>query len=74
MAVTGVGVAETVDAAGIGGEVLSVGGRSSEGENRNGNEKGRKGESVEFHGRSCGGCLKRRGRVCCLPMTTPSPE
>lgn len=52
MAVTGVGVAETVDAPGIGGEVLSVSGGSGEGESGSGEEEGGKGESVEVHGRS----------------------
>ena len=64
MEVTGVGVAETVDAAGIGCEVLSVGGRSSKGENRSGDEKRGKDDCVELHVRSCGGCLRRSGRVC----------
>ena len=50
VAVTGGGIAEAVDAAGVGGEVLSVGCRSSEGENRSGDEQRGKGESVEFHG------------------------
>ena len=50
VAVTGGGIAEAVDAAGVGGEVLSVGCRSSKGENRSGDEQRGKGESVEFHG------------------------
>ena len=50
VAVTGRGIAEAVDAAGVGGEVLSVGCRSSEGEDRSGDEQRGKGESVEFHG------------------------
>ena len=61
MEVTGVGVAETEDAAGIGDEVLSVGGRSSKGKNRSGDEKRGKGDCVEFHVRSWGGCLRREG-------------
>ena len=50
VAITGGGIAEAVNTAGVGGEVLSVGCRSSKGENRSGDEQRGKGESVEFHG------------------------
>ena len=50
VAVTGGGITEAVDAAGVGSEVLSFGCRSSKGENRSGDEQRGKGESVEFHG------------------------
>ena len=43
--VTGGGITEAVDTAGVGGEVLSVGCRSSKGENRSGDEQRGKGES-----------------------------
>ena len=64
MEVTRVGVAETEDAAGVGREVLSVGGRSSKGEKRSGDEKRGKSDCVELHVRRCVGCLRRSGRVC----------
>ena len=50
MAVTGRGIAEAVDTAGVGGEVLSVRCRCSKGKNRSGDEQRGEGESVEFHG------------------------
>ena len=39
VAVTGRGITEAVNAAGVGGEVLSVGCRGSKGKNRSGNEQ-----------------------------------
>ena len=50
VAVTGGGIAEAVNAAGVGGEVLSVGCRSRNGKNRSRDEQRGESESVEFHG------------------------
>ena len=51
VAVTGGGITEAVDTAGVGGEVLSVSCRSSQGENRSRDQQRGKGKSVELHGR-----------------------
>ena len=50
VAVTGGGIAEAVDAASVGGEVLSVGCRSRKGKNGSSNKQRGESESVEFHG------------------------
>ena len=50
VAVTGRGITKAVNAAGVGGEVLSVGCRSRKGKNGSGNEQRGESESVEFHG------------------------